>query len=154
MADVAASIRAIRALGALFLIRALRPIAILVVILLAAAYILVIMLSLSFGSWWLLSLLLLVPVTSALALVAFGLWYFTQRILPRKLTKQEREQLNGFTDKLFGVAEKTRTPYPIILVLIAKDVLRGRESSFLSSMIGDSRSLLKEFSSIQRMFSS
>ena len=35
---------------------------------------------------------------------------------------------------------------------LGKDVLRGKESSYLRGIIGDSRSLLKEFSDVQALF--
>ena len=153
MGNLTASFNALRAVSALVLARALRPVAIMVAILLFAGYALMIMLSLSFSSWWLLLLVLLIPITLVVLVVGLLLRFITQQILPRELTRDEHGRLQGFADKIFGIAEKTKTPYPVILFLIAKDVVRGRESSFIKGLIGDSRSLMKEFSEIQRWFS-
>lgn len=152
MRSVAGSVGALRALSALFLLRALRPVSVIAAVLLVAAYALTIMLSLSFSGWWLLLLIGLVPVTVVVAVISVVLFFLLRRLLPRKLSSPERVRLHAFTDKLFSIAEKTRTPYPILLFLVAKDVLRGRESSFLTGMIGDSRTLVREFSDIQALF--
>lgn len=152
MPNPKASLDTLRALSALFLLRILRPVLFMVTLLTIAGYILTIMLSLSFSGWWLLLLLVLVPFTVVFLLIGLVLWLLLQRLLPRKLTSRERSQLNGFTEQLFTIAEKTKTPYPILLFLVGKDVLRGKESSYLRGLIGDSRSLLKEFSDVQALF--
>ena len=152
MLNPKASVDTLRALSALFLLRVLKPVAVMLAIILAASYALTVMLVLSFTAWWLLLLLLLVPLTVIVLVIGSVLWYLLHRILPRQLSAAERDQLNGFTDKLFAVAEKTKTPYPILLFLVAKDVIRGKESSFLRGLISDSKSLMKELGEIQRLF--
>lgn len=149
-----ASFAALRALSALFLLRVLQPVLIMLAILTVAGYALMIMLTLSFSSWWLLLLILFIPLTLVFLVSGGILWLLLQRLLPRKLTASERSRLNAFTGQLFSLAERTKTPYPILLFLVAKDVLRGRESSFLRGMIGDSKTLMKEFDDIQALFRS
>lgn len=147
-----ASLDALRALSALFLLRVLRPALFMITVLMVAGYVLTIMLTLSFSSWWLLLLFILIPLTLIFLVVGAVLWFLLQRILPRKLSSEERSRLNGFTERLFAIAEKTKTPYPILLFLVAKDVVRGKESAFLRGLIGDSKALMKEFSDIQALF--
>jgi hypothetical protein len=147
-----ASFDTLRALGGVFLKRALTPVFLMAVIILVAAYALMLMLTMSFSNWWLLMLILLLPLTAVLFGITLVLRYVLRRILPRKLTAQERHQLEAFSDKLFSVAERGRTPYFILVFLVAKDVIRGRESAFLRSLIGDSRELMKDFASLQRLF--
>lgn len=152
MSSPRASLDALRALSALFLLRVLRPALFMVAVLMIAGYTLTIMLTLSFSSWWLLLLFVLIPLTLMFLVLGTVVWFLLQRILPRKLSSQERSRLNGFTEQLFAIAEKTKTPYPILLFLVAKDVVRGKESSFLRGLIGDSRTLMKDFGDIQALF--
>lgn len=152
MSSPRASLDVLRALSALFLLRLLRPALFMITVLMVAGYTLTIMLTLSFSGWWLLLLLVLIPLTLIFLVLGTVLWFLLQRILPRKLSSLERSQLSDFTEQLFAIAEKTRTPYPILLFLIAKDVVRGRESSFLRGLIGDSRTLMKDFETVQRLF--
>jgi hypothetical protein len=146
------SIGALRAIGALVLLRALQPVAVIVAVILIACWALMLMLVLSFSDWWLLLLVILVPITVVVAAIAFILWRLIGRILPRKLSGSERHKLQRFTETVLGIAESARTPYPVLIVLIAKDVLRGRESSFVRGLISDSGDLVKDFGEIRRMF--
>ena len=152
MPDARASFDTFRALGALFLLRILQPTLVLTVIGLVALYVLAILLALTFSSWWLLTLVVLVPLTICLLVCGYVLWHLLHKLLPRKLSPQERTKLHSFTNTLWGIAEQVRLPYPVLLFLVAKDVLRGRESGFLKKMIGDSRDLMREFGEIQDLF--
>lgn len=152
MPDPRASFNALRALSALFFYKILYPALFMVVILLVALYTLTVLLVLTFSNWWLLLLVILVPLTLMLLVAGTIVRYLLRRLIPRKLSSTEKAKLNAFTDKLLGVAERARLPYPVLLFLVAKDVLRGRESKFLSRTIGDSRDLMKEFSEIQGLF--
>jgi hypothetical protein len=146
------SLSALRALSALLLYRILHPVLFLVIIIMVACYVLTVLLALSFSAWWWLLLILFVPITLVLAVLGFVLWFLIQQLLPRRLSSAERKYLNTFTEKLFGIAERARLPYPVLIVLIGKDVIRGRESRFLSRLIGDSKALTRELGEIQAMF--
>lgn len=152
MPDPRASLNALRALSALFLYKILHPVLFMTVIVMAALYVLTILLALTFSSWWLLMLAVLIPLTIIFAAVGCISWFLLRKLLPRKLSAHERKQINNFTNKLFGIAERARLPYPVLLFLVGKDVIRGKESRFLSEMIGDSKGLMKEFEEIQGLF--
>lgn len=146
------SLSALRALSALFFYKVINPVLVMVVIIMVALYTLTVMLALTFSEWWLLILVILVPLTVFFLVVSFVLHYLLRRLLPRKLEAHERVKLNQFTDRVWDVAERARLPYPVLLFLVAKDVVRGKESKFLSKIIGDSRELMKEFEEIQELF--
>ena len=152
MPDPRASIGALRALSALFLYRILQPVLVMTAILLIALYTSTILLTLTFSDWWLLTLVVLVPLTAIILICGYIVWYLLHKLLPRRLSADERVKLRKFTDKLWGVAEQVRLPYPVLLFLVAKDVLRGKESKFLRKIIGDSRDLMREFEEIQSLF--
>ena len=152
MPDPRASIGALRALSALFFFKILHPTLVMIAVILIALYTSTILLALTFSNWWLLALVVLVPLTVIILIVGYILWYLLHKLLPRKLSSDERAKLHKFTDKLWSVAEQVRLPYPVLLFLVAKDVLRGKESKFLRKIIGDSRDLMREFDDIQDLF--
>lgn len=152
MPDPRASLDAFRALSALFLLRILHPTIVMIGIVLAALYTLTIFLTLSFSNWWLLTFVILIPLTAVILIGGYILLHLLHKLLPRKLSPAERAKLQKFTETLWGVAEQARLPYPVLLFLVAKDVLRGKESKFLRKLVGDSRGLMKEFGEIQSLF--
>lgn len=147
-----ATISALRAISALVLWRFLKPARFIVAIFLTAGYIMTLLLSLSFSAWWLLLLFILVPLTVVFVLLVLILRFVVKKLIPRQLSKGERDKINTFSDRVFEIAEQTGTPYPIILFLIGKDVIRGKESSYLRNLIGNSQTVLREFGEIQTIF--
>ena len=140
-----------RILSALLLKRLLKPVLVIVAIVGAALYVITALLALSFSSWWWLLLLILIPVTIFLLLLALVLRFLLNKLIPQKLSKSERNKVSGFIDTLFSLAERSKTPYPVLLFLIAKDVVRGKESSFLRDLIGDSKKVTGEFEEIRTL---
>ena len=153
MVSLKRSTRALRALSALFLYRALQPVLVMSVILLVAAFVTMILLALSFSDWWWLLLILLLPLTLIFVVLCYLIWFTIQKLMPRRLTPDEKMKLQDFIEKLFGIADHGSLPYPVLLFLVTKDVIRGKESSFLNTLIGDSKALMHEFSDIQELFS-
>lgn len=152
MVNPQASINALRAISALSLRRLLQPAAVMFAVLLGAGYVLTILLVIVFSPWWLLLLLVLLPWTLVGLAVVIAIRTVLKRLMPRRLSREEHLRLKQFVQDLVGVADRSRTPYPVMLFLIAKDVIRGRESEFLRSLIGDSKNLFHDFGAIQKMF--
>jgi purine-cytosine permease-like protein len=146
------SLRTLRAISALFLAKLLKPIVFLACIILGAAYVLTILLSLAFSNWWMLALIILIPLTLVLLAGYLLLRFFIQKLLPRKLSTGEQTKIHGFLDTLLSTAERAKLPYPVIVFLVAKDVIRGKESKFLGKMVGDTKGLMTELGEIERLF--
>ena len=146
------SILALRALGAVVLRRILRPALILIVLVLTLCFAATLVLASLVSLWWLLLLIIFVPVSFVVGIVFLLLWQATNRLIPRALSRQEHRQLWAFCTKILVVAERAKLPYPVLVVLIGKDILRRRESVFLEEVIGDSKSLTTEFGEIRKMF--
>lgn len=143
---------ALRAITAVFFRRMVRFIGTVVAVILILLCALITYLSTTVSGWWAILFIVLVPLGLATFLVATVVWGATTRIMPKKLTATETRRIHDFTGKLFGLVEAAKMPYPVKVGLIAKDVLRGRESTFLRNAIQDSRSLKGEFDSIKTMF--
>ena len=146
------TVQALRAITALYAQGILKFLLLIIGGLLIVLYALVIVFTTQFSIWWLLLLLILVPVTVITITITIILWLGTKRLLPRQLTKQERDEITQFTDRINGLVERARTPYPIALVLVAKDVIRGKESTFLRRLINDSGSIKSDFAAVKRIF--
>ncbi len=146
------SILALRALTAVFFQRIFKPIMFIGAAILVLLWILVIYLGGWVDPWWFLLFFILMPLTLVATALSAALWFLSNKLLPRKLAKQEREQLLTVTDKVIRVAEVRATPPPLMAFLIAKDVIRGRKSSYLEGIIVDTSSLRTDIASIRTMF--
>lgn len=147
-----ATIKALRAVTAVYFRRLLRWALLLAAVFGVMLWALILYLGTNLSGWWLLPLVVILPFTIAVATIATGLWLLSGKLLPRQLTREETRLIQGFSDKLVGLTGAAKLPYPVALFLVAKDVLRRRESGFLRNAIDDSRTLKTDFIAIQDLF--
>lgn len=141
---------AIRAITAVFVRRILKWILVVGIGIIVISFVLTAYLASVFSVWWWLLLIVIWPPTVIVLIIAGLMWLITSRLLPRKFNRQEQRRITNFTDKLFGVAETPRTPYPLLLVLVGKDIVRGRQSQFITETIQNSKSLRTEYEEIRQ----
>ncbi len=98
--------------------------------------------------WWWLLLIIFLPPIIILSIIAAVLWILSSRLLPRKLSRRETIRVRHFTATLFGLMETAHTPYPLLLVIIGKDILQGRPNAFLKETIMNSRTLKTDYNEI------
>jgi hypothetical protein len=146
------TITALRAITAVTLRRILLPLLWVGAGILILAYALTVFLSVGYSGWWTLLLVLLIPLTLVGIVVGVGLWIASGKLFPRSYDKKHKKPIIAFTDKIMGLVENSKTPYPIHLFLIGKDIIRGKESSHLKGMIDDSSSLRRDFDEIRKLF--
>lgn len=104
------------------------------------------------SSWWLLGLVVIIPLGIACLVIGLVLWFLAKRLEPRALTDSERQHIRDFTGKIMRLVEVRATPPPVIVFLIAKDVIRGRRSGYVEGLLKDSGSLKGDFERIVGMF--
>ena len=109
-------------------------------------------LAVQISGWWWLLLIIFLPVYGLAIGIGLGLYALSNRVLPRKLTKDERSTVSSFTSNISGLIETAKTPYPIVIFLVAKDVIRGKRSRFLDENVLSSQSIKKDYAKIQRLF--
>jgi hypothetical protein len=147
-----ASFRALRAITAILFQRIFKPVAWIGVGILVVLFALVIYL----GDWvhpaWFLLFIILIPLAFIATAIALALWYLSRRLLPRPLSSSERGILLSFADKILKIVEVRATPVPLLVAMIAKDVIRGRNSSYIEELVRDSSSLKSDFQTAKRMF--
>lgn len=145
-------IRALRAITATVFQRVYRPVAWIVGGILLLIWIGFCLLGGLVSHWWFLAFILIVPLTIVAVVAALVIWTLSKRLMPRAVTNGEREQILGFSDKVLRVAELRATPVPMMVFLIAKDLVRGKNSRYLEGVIDDSTSLKRDFVTIRDLF--
>ena len=145
-------IRAVRALTATVFQRVYRPVAWVIGGILCLLFILITWLGATISHWWWVLFVFITPLTIALTITGIVLWLLSEKLQPRRLQSSERTLLEAFADKLMRIAEVRATPVPVLVFLIAKDVVRGRKSTYLEHIIKDSSSLAGDFAHIRDMF--
>ena len=145
-------ISALRAITYTVFMRFFRPTAWIAGGILLALVVLVIVLSINQSGWWLVWLIVLVPVTAIVAAVGVGLLFVARRMKPARLGKAESVQIGEFTDKITRLIEARATPPFLIGIFIAKDIVRGRKSSYIEDLLKDSGSLKGDFQKVVELF--
>lgn len=153
------SIKAGRAIAGVMIRRYPLKIALTFAILLAACFIISIVLSISYSPWWLLIAFLVSLPLGIAALAFFLLQFVSQKILPRPLNKTESKQIHEFTKK-FGakmIAAKAvkKTPVGLASVIAWKYLRGGGKQSINATIlepIEEVKSLKTEFESISKLF--
>ena len=121
-------------------------------VILALLWAIVIWLTTSIDPLWGLFFLLLIPLT-IVGFIIYGLMLsLGKELLPRPLTKSEKIKVTALGDKVFHAADTVTTPWLCHLTLIGKDVLRGKESTYVKAVISDSGNLREDFLKIRQLF--
>ncbi len=150
---MSAHISAARAVTAIFFQGLLKFAMLLATGIFTLLMILTAVLALQISNWWWLLLIIFLPVYFIAIGLGFVFYALSNKLLPRTLTKAERTRITDFTSKVSGLVETAKTPYPLVAVLVAKDVLRGKRSRFLEENILSSRSIKSNYEDIQKLFS-
>lgn len=145
-------VKAIRAITGTFFQKLFVPIAVVIGIIMALLWALTIYLGIAVDPLWFLLLVLIVPLSIFIAAISSALWFLSGKLLPRRMTHTEKQQITSFTDKIVRLVETRATPVPILAAMVAKDVMRGKGSAQIESLINDSKSLKGDFIAIRDMF--
>lgn len=101
--------------------------------------------------WWFLAL----PF-----LVLFGVFLFLRIIVmvvirivhPNAITREQRDAMNGFIDKIVAVLEAKSTPLFVVVAICVKDILFHRDVVTVKNLIKDTASLRAEYARIEKLF--
>jgi hypothetical protein len=142
---------AIRAIGAEFARRIYVPVAIaaaIVAVLLIALFTWLISID---PLWWLLAVPVFVFIFLVTVVLIAAKTLF-KYIAPR-ITKQQKQEVATFVDKLQSVSEVAQTPKFILLFRIAKDVVAPKQTTFINTTVQNSMSLKKDFQTLKQSLS-
>lgn len=100
--------------------------------------------------WWLLA----IPVV-IIGLIGVIIWWIVRLIASRISPDLDADQtiaIRKFIDKLKFVIETVRTPYPIIIFYVVRDIILRKEDGFIKEMIMQSKSLRPDYEELKKMF--
>lgn len=145
-------IYAARAISGVAFQRVFAPLAIVVLIIVIILYALLFLLASKVSLLWLIFLIVMLPATIAIVAIGLSLWKLSHMIMPRKLDKTERTQVNNFVESLINTNDLRTTPPPLLAIRIGKDLFRKQKSAYLDDVIGNSRTLKSDFDKIANLF--
>jgi L-cystine uptake protein TcyP (sodium:dicarboxylate symporter family) len=140
----------IRALAVEFARRLYKPIVITVVIVAILLLTVTAWLTTVSDLWWVL-MIFLVFIVMIVAILLTIVWLLLRALSPTQ-TKQQRKQATALVDKMMRVAEITATPKFVLLFQVAKDAFVPNKGGFISSVIGDTGTLQKDFIAFRDTF--
>lgn len=146
------SVSAVRALTSVTFQQMLKPASWIAFIVFLLLHIIVLYIAFTVSAWWLLLLVVIIPVMIIVGSVLAAFWYLARRLMPRPLLPSETATVSKMVDKVFRLLEARATPLPVIMFYIAKDVMRGKGSSYLENIINDGKGLKDDFASIKSIF--
>lgn len=142
----------LRAVSAAFMQSLIRKFGLIALAIWSLLVMLSLLLMLQIDAWWGLLLVPLVLFGAIAGLLTAVLWFATQQLAPRKLSGSERKEIKAFSDKVMGMAERVKTPLPILATMTAKDILLRRDSNTVRELIDESTSLKADFQTLLRKY--
>ncbi len=106
---------------------------------------------LPFSNWW---LLVAFPIIGLLLVGGFVLVItrIMLRTIQPSLSSEQSSAVSVFVDKLLQVADNLQTPPIVILFYMLKDIMRPSNTTYIGSVIDDSRNLRPAFESLRSLF--
>lgn len=144
------TLNTIRAIGAEFARRQLRPFILLGALFVAALLLLGGWLTTQNAWWWILEALLILGSFVFIALVI--VIHIVLRVVAPTLSKAQRKAVASFVDKLERVAETVQTPQLAIIFYVIRDTIRPSKDSFIENISKDSKTLAPDFIKLRRNF--
>ena len=135
----------LRAVTAVFARRLLKRILLLMAVVGLLLVTVVVLLATKIDPTWSLAFVVIGPFLLIGATMGLVAWLAVNRLQPRRFTRKESKEIYGFTTKIFDLAGRVKTPWPVLVASILKSVLLGRESNTVSELINESKSLRADF---------
>ena len=141
-----------RALTALIARRVVRLATIIAVAIIGVIFLVSGVLAYFFSPWW---WLLVIPF-----LLLFGVFIFFRIITmifirivhPNAITREQRDAMNSFIDKIVAVIEAKSTPLFLVVAICIKDIVFHRDVVTIKNLIKDTASLRAEYAKIEKLF--
>lgn len=141
----------LRAIASEFALSIIKPVALVIAIILLIVVALAWFLAVQVSVWWWLLALPFGVIGSIIGAILLLAWLLILTIRPN-LTKQQRHEVQRFIEKVSGLNEAVRTPYPLLAARIGLDLIIHRDGRYVRELISDSKSLKSEYQSIQKYF--
>lgn len=147
------TIAVVRAIGAEFTRRALKPMLItgliVGIVLLAVGGWLI-----TKSAWWWIFEVICICAMLIFLTLAVSAQFIVSKFAPQQ-SREQKQAVGLFVDKLERVAENLQTPQFVILFRVVRDIVRppsGDNESFIVSVSRESKSLKPDFEQLRRQF--
>lgn len=104
------------------------------------------------SEWWWLLLLPLLVIVLLFLLFRLTVKRIAGLIHRHPFTTEQREQLETFTSKVWGLTEARTTSLPMYALITLRDIIRDRDATTLRKMAKDSGSLKDDFAELEKKF--
>jgi hypothetical protein len=144
-------IAAIRAVTAEFARQFVQPFIWIGIAIVASVLILISILAFTLSQWWWLAA---IPVflLGCIGGIIWLLVHFILSGLSPRLNSQQKVATKQFTTKLQFAIETLRTPYPLIIFFVIRDIVLRRDTGFLSEVTQHSKTLHPDFEALRKLF--
>ena len=102
-----------------------------------------------FSPWWWLLLIIFIPLFIASGIIYLLVRFVASRIYPAPLSREQRQHLQEFTDKILRLLETKGMGWWWFAALCVRDLLLYRELRTLKNIIGDAHSLRDSFKQLE-----
>lgn len=103
-----------------------------------------------FSPWWWLLLIIFVPLVVISGIVYSIARFIASRLYRGHLTRQQRDRLRAFTDKILRLLETRGMNWWWFAALCIRDLLFYRELRTLKELLSDATSLKHDFEALER----
>ena len=103
-----------------------------------------------FSPWWWLLLIIFIPLFIASGIIYLLARFVASRIYPAPLSREQRQHLQEFTDKILRLLETKGMGWWWFAVLCVRDLLLYRELRTLKEILSDTTSLKQDFLNLER----
>ncbi len=143
-------ILSLRAIGTHLAMRLYIPVAIGTTIVILLLFAGVVWLT-TFSAWWWLLFIPTVALCSLLGAIEIVLFVLIRRVRPGQ-TKEQKQAVQRFVDKIQRTAEIVGTPKAVILFRVVRSAASPSKDPYLADLVS-SKELVGDFRELQRMFS-
>lgn len=149
MVAIKSKIDVLRALSSVIAKRAIFFFLIIDSVFLTLSFIGICLLVYFFSPWWWLLLIIFIPLFIASGIIYLLVRFVASRIYPAPLSREQRQHLQEFTDKILRLLETKGMGWWWFAALCVRDLLLYRELRTLKNIIGDAHSLRDSFKQLE-----
>ena len=103
-----------------------------------------------FSLWWLLLLIIYIPLVTISAIVYVSARLIAHSIYPASLSREQKQHLQEFTDKILRLLETKGMGWWWFAMLCMRDLLVYRELRTVKNLLVDTTSLKNDFSNLEQ----
>lgn len=150
MVEVISKINVLRALSKVVAAKAVTFFLIIDSVILTLMFISICLLVYFFSPWWWLLLIIYIPLFIISAVVYLLARLITHGLYPAALTRDQRQHLGDFTDKILRLLETRGMGWWVFAALCIRDLLLYRELRTLKGLLQDTVSLKSDFQTLEQ----